>query len=286
MQRLVLAAVVLVTLAGGAARADSDAAEVVAKKMLDVQVAALRMHDVRTLITTFGDEGFLIGPSDVAGPNHSYLFTGAIAAILSRPSVGVLADVTVTSYHAGGNGDDLVWLAAELVASYQGEDRSVRSVPLRVSESLFKTKEAWRVSMAHVAVPTTDLSPRAMPLMQLNEYNDPGLDYLRRDLTSAIRLDRLLATGAPIVLGTEPREQAYGEAAGHELLRQWRNLAMSITGRPRENAAGEGAEWVVANIDLKRAGSGVPARMRASFVLEPQHNTTAFVLVHFSVAAD
>jgi len=137
----------------------------VAKKMLDVQVAALRMHDVRTLITTFGDEGFLIGPSDVAGPNHSYLFTGAIAAILSRPSVGVLADVTVTSYHAGGNGDDLVWLAAELVASYQGEDRSVRSVPLRVSESLFKTKEAWRVSMAHVAVPTTDLSPRAMPLM-------------------------------------------------------------------------------------------------------------------------
>jgi len=212
--------------------------------------------------------------------NHTRGFDDALAAILSRPTIGDLVDVKLVSSHAGGGGM-LVWLEAELLASYKGHDQRLKSVPLRVTEALSVDAQGVAVVLAHVAVPTTKLSPRSKPLVEVGT-KDPDSAAL---LASGKALEVAMSPYDAMVFGTEPDVHAFRPAAARRLVKQWRNLSMSIAGHVYVGGLGPAA-WIVANVDLKRSGSTAPVRMRATFVSIGGEYDDVGTLVHYSIPAE
>jgi len=201
-----------------------------AKAFLAGQVEAIRKDDTPAFVATFTADAVMTGGySDQ--PVHELEHFDARDAFLDGSPHSVFKKIAIKSLTAGGTAD-VVWLTAELAATYNNhelEGSLIRNAVrvTRLTELVVRDGSSWKVVAAALAYPLPSVSNIHPEHNKIANPTKPG--PLVPLIASPAELAKKLATDNNlVVLGTDTNERAVGPAAARRMLGRWTKLGLTI----------------------------------------------------------
>jgi len=263
----------------GVARAEAPA--VIATKLIDAQLAA--MKGAQTSLEKQFPDDTVIGATG-GGTTIVKDGTNMITAGIADTMRGVIASTKVLSLTAGGDAK-VVWFGGEVeigVEEQTGPKNITKSKQLvRFTELAVAEGGKWKVIAAEFGRVGT-------PKRDENTQSSIQGATKRLTMTKFLVDPKQMAFQLPakddtvFVFGTDKGEKAVGAVAAKKLLESWKGLKLEIQGDVRE-IEGTGYGFVHANINWVKPG-GPPYRMRALVIATAEKSQPwVFRAVQFAV---